>query len=185
MEDKLLFFASFLKYPKQVGSIIPSSRFMINEILKNIDFEKAKCIAEYGPGTGVITKEILKRARKDAKVLCFEINKKFCTHLKKKIKDERLIVINDSAENIRRHVKRLGIKNIDFIISSLPFSVLSKERRMSIVMETKNTLNQEGKFVLYQYLNNFRKYLKSCFPKISTRFIPLNIPPCFVYVCEK
>ena len=78
MDGKLLFFSTFLKYPKEIGSIIPSQKFLTDEILKNIDFKNARYIAEYGPGTGCITEELLKRARKDAKILCFETNRKFC-----------------------------------------------------------------------------------------------------------
>ncbi|MEK6983641.1 MAG: rRNA adenine N-6-methyltransferase family protein [Nanoarchaeota archaeon] len=185
MYSKILFFSSFLKYPKEIGSVVPSSKFLTDEILKNIDFKNARFIAEYGPGTGCITVEILKRARKDAKVLCFEINKKFCTYLGKKVKDKRLIIINDSAENIKKHLKKFNIPKIDYIISGLPFSALHASKKRAIIGETRDTLTNDGKFVVYQFLNSFKKYLCSYFPKISMKFVPLNIPPCFVYICEK
>src|SRR3989338_5630388 len=113
MNGKLLFFSAFVKHPKQIGSIIPSSKFLIKEMLKHIDFGNARYIVEYGPGTGCITEELLKRARKDARILCFETNKKFYTYLKNKIKDKRFIIVNDSAENIKKHIKKFGIKKID------------------------------------------------------------------------
>ncbi len=185
MDGKLLFFSAFVKYPKEIGSIVPSSKFLINEVLKNIDFENAGHIAEYGPGTGCITTEMLKRARKDAKILCFEINKKFCRYLKKNIKDQRLIIINDSAENIKKYLKKFGIQKIDYVVSGLPFSALPNSKKNAIIKETKNTLKYKGKFVIYQFLNNFKKYLYYYFSDISTKFVPLNIPPCFVYICEK
>ena len=185
MKDKLLFFSTFIEYPKEIGSIVPSSKFLINEVLKNIDFENARYIAEYGPGTGRITTEILKKARKDAKILCFEVNKKFCGYLRRKINDKRLIIINDSAENIKKYFKRFNIPKIDYVISGLPFSVLPDNEKLIIIEETKNMLRKYGKFVVYQYLNNFKKYLYNYFSNISTKFVPLNIPPCFVYVCEK
>ena len=185
MDDKLLFFSAFVKHPKEIGSVIPSSKFLIKEVLKNIDFENARYIVEYGPGTGCITSEILKRARKDAKILCFETNKKFCTYLKNKIKDGRFIIINDSAENIKKHIKKFGIQNIDYVISGLPFSALPSSKKNAIIKETKSTLKYKGKFVIYQFLNNFKKHLYRYFSSISTKFVPLNIPPCFVYTCEK
>jgi|SRR3989338_455625 len=185
MESKMLFFSTFVKHPKQIGSVTPSSRFLTREILKNIDFENAKYIAEYGPGTGCMTTEILKRARKDAKVLCFETNKKFCSYLKENIKDERLIIINDSAENIKKYLEKFNISKIDYIVSGLPFSTLSKNKKNIIIKETKSTLKYEGKFVVYQYLNNFKKYLYKYFSNISTTFVLVNVPCAFVYVCEK
>ncbi len=183
--DKLLFFSSFMKYPKEIGSIVPSSKFMINELLKNIDFKNARYIAEYGPGTGCITNEILKKARKDAKLLCFEINKEFCNYLKKSVSDKRLIIINDSAENIKKYLKKFNVPKIDYVVSGLPFSSLNANEKRIIIKETKNTLKSNGKFVIYQFLNSLKKYLYSYFPKISVKFVALNIPPCFVFVCEK
>lgn len=184
MDEKLLFFSSFLSYPKQVGSVIPSSKFLINELLENIDFKNTMYIAEYGPGVGCITIEILRRARKDAKILCFEINKKFCNHLSNNIKDERLVIINDSAENIKKYLKKFNVPKIDCVVSGLPFSSLTPEKKCIIIEETKDTLKNNGKFLVYQFLNNFKKYLYTYFSKISVKFVLLNIPPCFVYVCE-
>lgn len=185
MDDKILFFSSFLKYPKEIGSVMPSSRFLTKEVMKNIDFENVKYIAEYGPGTGCITKEILKRARKDAKIFCFEINKRFCSHLRNNIKDERLIIINDSAENIKKYLKKFNIPKIDCIVSGLPFSTLSDNKKSIIIEETKDTLKSDGKFVVYQFLNQIKDYLYHYFSNISIKFVPLNLPPCFVYTCEK
>ena len=185
MDDKLLFFSTFVKYPKEIGSVIPSSKFLVNEVMKSIDFKNAKCIVEYGPGTGTITREILKNARKDAKILCFEINRKFCNYLKKTINDERLIVINDSAECIERHLKRFGISKVDYVVSGLPFSTLPESKKSSIIEKTRGTLKDKGKFVVYQFLNSFKKCISSYFSRISIKFVPFNIPPCFVYVCEK
>jgi len=182
----MLFFSMFLKYPKEIWSIAPSSRFLRNKVLKNIDFRNAKYIVEYGPGTGPVTKEILKRARKDARILCFEINKKFCSHLRENIRDERLTIINDSAENIEKCLKKLNIQKIDYIISSLPFFILPDNKKYIIIEETKNALRNKGMFVVFQSVtNNFKKHLKRYFSKISVNLVSLNIPPCFVYVCEK
>lgn len=185
MDDKLLFFSAFLKHPKEIGSVVPSSRFLVKEILKDVNFKNAKYIVEYGSGTGRVTKDILKRARKDAKILCFEINSRLYNYLKKSIKDKRVIIINDSAENIKKHLKKLSIPKIDYAISGLPFSNLSDSKKITIIRETKETLKNDGRFVTYQFFKDFRKYLYHYFSNISTKFVTLNIPPCIVYICGK
>ncbi|MBI2647242.1 methyltransferase domain-containing protein [Candidatus Woesearchaeota archaeon] len=185
MDNSLLFFSTFVKYPKEIGSVVPSSRFLINKIIKNINFESAKCIVEYGPGTGCITSALLKEARQDTKIFCFEINERFCRYLSKKINDRRLVIINDSAENIKNYLKKYKITKVDYVISGLPFSTLNVPKRHLILQETKDTLNDKGKFVIYQFLYTFHKYINNYFSKITTRFVPLNIPPCFVCTCEK
>ena len=185
MDKNFFFFKTFLKNPRETGSIIPSSKFLVNNMLKGLDFKNAKCIVEYGPGTGCITKEILKKAGKDARVVCFEINKRFSDYLNKNIKDRRLVVINDSAENIGKHLKILGIDKADYVISALPFSNLPKNKKRAIIKEAEKALRNGGKFVTYQYINSLKKLLYDYFSDISTKFISLNIPPCFIYVCGK
>ena len=49
-----------------LGSVIPSSRFLVNDLLNQIRWERAQLIVEYGPGVGTITQEILRRMRTDA-----------------------------------------------------------------------------------------------------------------------
>ena len=44
-----------------LGSIVPSSRFLIKQLLEPINFGRARVIVEYGPGSGVITAELLRR----------------------------------------------------------------------------------------------------------------------------
>ena len=112
MNSKLVFFSNFLKRPKEVAAITPSSRYVIRHITKNIDFNNAKYIVEYGPGIGNITEELLKNMSPDARLVCIESNKKFCIFLNDKLADPRLTVVNDTAEKLDSYMNKFGIKNI-------------------------------------------------------------------------
>ena len=185
MNDKSLFLSLFFKSPKEIGSVTPSSKILVGQMIKHIDFRNARNIVEYGPGTGCITIELLKKARKDAKVICFETNKDLCYYLRKKIKDKRLIIVNDSAENIEKHLKRRKTSRIDYIIATLSFSTLGKGKKNEIMKETKKALDSKGKFVFCRYVPHFELNLERYFPKSSMSFVPWNLPPSMVYVCEK
>ena len=54
----LVFIQEFLKHPLQIGSIIPSSRFLERRIVEAAEAEAADVIIELGPGTGGVTKAI-------------------------------------------------------------------------------------------------------------------------------
>ena len=56
-DDRLAFFQGFLKKPGQVGSIIPSSRFLERRIVRAAGIERARLVVELGPGTGGTTSE--------------------------------------------------------------------------------------------------------------------------------
>jgi len=185
MNEKVLFFSLFMKKPKEIGSVIPSSNFLVKEILKNIDFKSSKYIVEYGSGTGCITKEILKRARSDAKILCFETNKNLYNHLKRSLKDKRLIIVNDGAENIARYMGKYKIPEADYVIAVLSFFTLGKEKKHAIMKETKKALSDNGKFIFCRYVPNFERKLSNYFSNSSMKFVPFNIPPSLLYVCGK
>ena len=46
----VLFFKRFLQRPFQIASIVPSSKALVERVADKIDFERARVIAEYGPG---------------------------------------------------------------------------------------------------------------------------------------
>ena len=185
MNDSLLLLSNFIKNPKETGAVATSSKFLTKEIVRNIDFNASKNIVELGPGLGTFTKPILKKANPNAKLLCFEVNKKFCSYLAKNIIDDRLIVIKAGAEKISGNLKKLKIKKVDCVVSGLPFLNFPESKKRKILEEVKNSLSDNGRFVLFQYTDGLGKLLESHFSKVSRTFVPINIPPAFVYVCEK
>mgnify|MGYP003293768208 CR=1 FL=1 len=48
-----------------LGSLIPSSRFLVNHVLAEVDWQRARVFLEYGPGVGTFTGEILRRLKPD------------------------------------------------------------------------------------------------------------------------
>lgn len=148
-----------------------------------IDFTKVKCIVEFGPGTGNITTELLSRMPKDAILLAFEINEEFCKILLE-IKDPRLKIIRDSAENLEKYLKEYSIERVDYIVSSLPMAMIPNSIVKNILDVVKKVLMAKGLFIQYQYsLNAYRK-LKNTFKKVELNFTPMNLPPAFVFICN-
>jgi len=185
MNSKLVFYSNCFKKPKEVAALAPSSRFVVKKILSMIDFDHADCLVEYGPGTGVITKGLLSKMKTNAKLLCFETNKKFCSFLYKKVDDKRLVIINDSAENLALHLKKLKIKNVDYVISGIPFSLIKKGDKKLIISQTRDSLRKGGNFIIYQYSQHIKKYLSTEFEKIYQGIVVRNLPPYFIFSCEK
>ena len=185
MNEYLLMISSFIKKPKETGAIAPSSKFLTKEIIRSIDFNNSDCIVELGSGLGTFTKSILKKTKPNAKLLCFEINSKFCEYLKSNINDRRLVLINSGAEGIKNSLKKFGVKKADCIVSGLPFKNFPYAKKKRILIGIKNSLKDGGRFVLFQYTNGLNPMLKSCFKKVRRKFVPFNVPPSFVYVCVK
>ncbi|HIH11749.1 TPA: SAM-dependent methyltransferase [Candidatus Woesearchaeota archaeon] len=184
MKESLLLLSKFIKNPKEVGAITPSSAFLRKEIVDNINFETAHHIVELGPGLGAFTQSILENARRDTKMICFETNKDFCEHLGLKIKDPRLRILNVSAEQMQNQLREMNIKKVDCIVSGLPLFYFSDTQREQIMSGIKAVLPVQGTFILFQYTQRLQKLLESHFETVEKKLVLGNLPPAFVYVCR-
>ncbi|MGL5821024.1 MAG: class I SAM-dependent methyltransferase [Sarcina sp.] len=181
-----LFILEYIKHPRKVGAVAPSSRFLANKMLDNIDFDNASCIVEYGPGTGAFTQRLLERVDDKTLVILLEINTTFYNKLKEAYGYKKnVIILNDGAENIAKILKIYNIKKVDYILSGLPFASLPKEVSDGILTKTYEVLEHGGQFITFQYSLVKKKLFDRFFDKISTEKTYLNIPPAYVLRCHK
>jgi hypothetical protein len=77
-DHPIAFLRGFIDRPKEVGSIIPSSRWMERRITRTAEVASANLVIELGPGTGGTTKALLNALAPGARLLAIEINPGFC-----------------------------------------------------------------------------------------------------------
>ncbi len=181
----LLFALNFLKHPNMIGWILPSSPFVVEEVLKQIDWANTRVIVEYGPGLGTFTKDILQRMRRDATLVAFETNDEFCRYLSRSLNDPRLHLLHESAAEIGSALKRLGLPPADCVISGIPFKTLPEKLRGEIVSKTHAALRPKGQFLVYQLSGAVRPYLERVFGRVRQDFELLNIPPGRLFYCAR
>jgi phospholipid N-methyltransferase len=179
-----LFAHNFLKHPKMLGSVIPSSRFLIRELLSQVDWARAELIVEYGPGVGTITREILKRMGPDARLLVLEMNQEFAGFLRESIDDPRLEVVHGSAAEVQVVLQRMGLARADYIVSGIPFSTIPPDVRAAILQSTRESLAPDGRFLVYQFSGKVLPHLKKVFRHVQQDFEPLNILPARLFYCS-
>ena len=153
-------------------------------MIKHVNFRDADLIVELGAGDGVITKFILDKMKPDAKLLVFEINPRFCEILRS-IDDDRLVVAEASAEELENYLDRLDKKKVDYVISALPFVALPKEVGVDIVGKCYRFMKKGGRYVQVHYSLLSKKLYQTVFGNVDVNFVPFNVPPAFVLVCEK
>jgi len=181
---KISFIKQYLRHPKSVGAILPSSKYLANKMVEGIDFKNASCIIEYGPGTGVFTEKLLSRRRDNTIILLMELNDKFYNMLKAKFKNkENLFVINDSSENIDIYLNKYNIKSVDYIVSGLPFASLPEKISRNILNKTREVLKEDGNFITFQYTLFKKEFIKQYFKQINIKRELRNIPPAYVFNC--
>jgi phospholipid N-methyltransferase len=182
--QSLLFARNFLKHPKMLGSFIPSSPFLIEHLLSQIDFARAKVVVEYGPGVGNISQEVLARLAPDAHLVLIELNEDFADFLREQLNDPRVHVVRASAEDVRRILSDLGLGSADYIISGIPYSTMPSDVRRRVLAESKKGLSPNGQFLVYQFTSTVLPHLRVVFRSIRQDFELLNILPARLFYCS-
>ncbi len=167
-----------------LGSFIPSSPFLIKHLLSQIDFESARMIVEYGPGVGTISKELFPRLHPEARLVLIEMNEDFVEFLRNDISDPRVTVVHGSAADVRGILKSLGVGGADYIISGIPYSTMPSPLRRTILHESKQALNRNGQFLVYQFTRTVLPDLQPVFRSIRQDFELLNILPARLFYCS-
>ena len=180
----LLFAKNFLQHPRMLGSVIPSSRFLIQRILDRIDWNRARVVVEFGPGVGNVSEQILRRLHPDGQLVLIEMNQDFVDLLRNRNSDPRLTVVHGSAANILQILENLGIKRADYIISGIPYSTMPVPLRRRILAESRASLASRGEVIVYQFMRTIERHLHDCFDTVEPDFEALNLPPARVWYCR-
>lgn len=180
-DHRLAFLRGFITRPKEVGSIIPSSRFMERRIVKTAELRSARLAVELGPGTGGTTRALLRNLAPDAKLLVIEINPDFVELLKTHINDPRLIVHHGSATEIPQILAEHGLGEPDVILSGIPFSTMEAALGTEILRSVRDSLTVGGRFVAYQFRDRVHTLGVHVFGQASVQTELLNMPPMRVY----
>jgi phospholipid N-methyltransferase len=178
----LEFFKGFLRNPKEVGSVIPSSRFLTRRILKVGGVRRARVIVELGSGTGVLTREILHHMPRDGKLVAIEINPQFVDHLRRVYADPRLFIYDGSAEDLERALAKAGESHADLVVSGIPFSTLERGLGRRTLEAAQRVLGLHGRFVAYQFRSHVRRMAEPLFGPADVHPEFRNVPPMRIYV---
>ena len=175
------FFKGFLKHPVMVGSIIPSSGKLIDNMLSRVDWANTKVFVEYGPGVGTFCRPILKRMAPDATLIAIDTNPDFIDYLADRITDPRFVPVLGSAADVAQILADRGLPHADYILSGLPFSTLPPGVGPAIAAATHDTLRPGGAFLVYQFSPKVKDFLDPHWQRIDHDMEWWNVPPAQLY----
>ena len=172
-----MFFKGFLKNPVMVGSIIPSSRQLIDRMLRPVDWANTKLFVEYGPGVGTFCRPILERMAPDAALIAIDTNPDFVAYLREDVCDSRFHAVEGSAAEVERIIAEHGFAHADYVLSGLPFSTLPPGVGPAIASATQRVLRTGGAFLVYQFRPSVRDIIEPYFDRVDHAFELVNVPP--------
>jgi phospholipid N-methyltransferase len=179
------FLRGFLKNPVMVGSVIPSSRVLIEKMLGPVDWANTRLFVEYGPGVGTFTRPVLDLLGPDAKLVTIDTNPDFTRYLKASIDDPRLVAVTGSAADVEKILADRGLGSADYVLSGLPFSTLPPGVGDEIAKATSQVIRPGGAFLVYQFSPKVRDFIQPHFTPIKRGFEWINVPPATLFWAYK
>lgn len=179
-----------------VAAVVPSSIHLASAMVEPLPVSKALVAVELGAGTGAMTRELLNELPPDATLLAFEINPRFFDYLKQTFHDPRLVLINESVENMERVLREHGHGHVDVVVSSLGLGFMSEPKRKRIFEGLMPFVRPHTVLTQYQYIYalqfsngklrrlSLKPLLNNYFDSVESRIIWRNVPPAYVYTCH-
>ncbi len=186
MKDSLLFLGKFLKHGTAIASLAPSSPWLSRTTVRNVDWDRAKVLVELGAGTGPITKVLAEKARPDCRVVVLERDPDFARILRERFQGYgNFDVVEGDVRDLTSILERLGISQVDAVISGLPVPSFSEDLQRDLFRVVKNILIPGGTYnqiteMPWVYLRFYRKF----FQDVQFAFEPRNLPPAGAYYCR-
>lgn len=182
--ERLLFLRQFFASPRYLGSITPSSRYLVDRLIGLADIAHASEVVELGPGTGPFTAGLLARMAPNSRLLSLERDPRLADHLRARFRDDRLSVCAADAQELRQRLNDRGFSaQVPVIVSGLPFTSLPEAIRENIMRGIVTCLSPDGVFLLYQYSPLMRGHLRRHFRTIESFWEIRNIPPAVCMRC--
>jgi phospholipid N-methyltransferase len=149
------FFRQFRQQFYTTGSILPSSRALARALTRPMRRRDGpRYILEAGPGTGAVTREIVRSLRPDDRLDIVEINPTFVDLIRRRF---------DEEPELRRHQHQTrlihlpiqevdGDASYDFLISGIPLANFAAPLVEEIFQSYRRLLRPEGTLSYFEYL---------------------------------
>ena len=130
MNDFALFLGKFFRQGTAIASVAPSSRWLSETTVRNIDWGTVHALVELGAGTGPITRVIARHARPSCRVIVIERDHDFARLLSESISRNAQLRHRRGRRprSGRRSLPACGIDRVDHVISGLARAVFSQGR---------------------------------------------------------
>lgn len=188
---------------QDTGALLPSSRFLARALVTELRRPRGPSrILEVGPGTGSVTREILRFLQPGDRLDAVEINSHFVNLLARRFQLEKPFVrCRDQVEVIHAAVEDLiGEGVYDFVVSGLPLNNFPADQVRRIFQAYNRLLRPGGTLTYYEYV--FIRQLKTPFVgrrerrrlyrvgrvvghyirahQVRSRRVLMNVPPAIV-----
>lgn len=190
--EHLMFLGKFLRNPRNVGSVIPSSRALAREMARAVPVDPHAVVVELGPGTGALTRQVVEVLAPGERFLAIDIDPEFCDNLRRRWPG--IDCECGSAADLPQMLAARHWNGVNHVLSGLPFASLPAAISRAILAAVGESLVPGGTFTTFQYVHayatppavKFRQQMAAGFgPIVSRQVVIRNFPPAYVMTWKK
>lgn len=185
LRDSFEFLRGFVRNPAQVGSVVPSSRWLEQRLVRQAGIARARTVVELGPGTGGTTAALLQALPAAGRLLAIELDPEFHHHLRASLADPRLLLQQGSAERIADFLAAHHMPAPDAVVSGIPFSTMPADLSQRIAAAVAQVLRPGGHFVAYQVRSHVAGFVAPYLGEPDKQWEMVNVPPVRVFTWVK
>ena len=175
-----LFFRQWLRSPKSMGSVIPSSRALARAFAQAVVWQPGQTVVELGAGTGAISKGLLASGLPAEALMMIELDRPLFEYLRDKFPAVR--VVNGDATRLVDILRQQGIGQVSTVISGLPMVNMPLDFQRAIIEQSFEAMPEGGCYLQYSYSPVAPVPAKKLGLRTElVRYVLRNVPPATVW----
>jgi phosphatidylethanolamine/phosphatidyl-N-methylethanolamine N-methyltransferase len=190
--EHLLLLSRFVRHPRSVGAIAPSSPSLARAMVQHLDLNGRVRVVELGPGTGAFTCAIVSRLEPSGRYLAIDRDPVFVERIKRQW--PQVDCVCASATELPALAAERGMTPVDHVVSGLPFASLPGAVTTQILDGLERALRPGGTFTTFQYVHAYRLPAAIAFRRDITQrmgttpirsIVMRNLPPAYVLTWQR
>lgn len=180
VKETELFFRQWLRSPKSMGSIIPSSMALARAVTGAVTWEPGQTVVELGAGTGAISQGLLEKGMPSEALMMIELDESLYDYLRNRFPGVR--VVHGDAMKLADIVAEQNIAHVSTVVSGLPMVNMPFDFQRAIVDQSFKSMKADGSMLQYSYSPIPPIPAKKLGVKAElVKFVLRNVPPATVW----
>lgn len=179
-KENELFFRQWLRSPKSMGAVLPSSRVLARAVTDAIRWRPGETVIELGAGTGAISQGLIASGLPADALMMIELDRPLFEYLRDRFPAVR--VVHGDATRLANLVAQHGISQVSTVISGLPMLTMPLEVQRAIIAQSFALLGPQGYMLQYSYCPVAPIPAKKLGVDARlVKFVVRNVPPATVW----
>ncbi|TCP53605.1 phospholipid N-methyltransferase [Tamaricihabitans halophyticus] len=182
-----------LRNPVRTATLASTTTACAEQFVGDIGLSSAKRVVELGAGSGSVTSVLRRQLPTEAELLAVEVSPILAKQLRRRCAGLGVDVIHGSAFQLPELLAERGMDNVDHVVSTLPWTMLSAQQQRDLLGTIRDVLDPTGTFSTLLAAHRFDsksgrlfgRLLREQFDEVRPgRVFWPNLPPLRPYHCS-